>query len=100
GAYGPAAIIEANFSTPFATIYLLVVSAAVYVCCLSILAATIRLCFGMARDNQLPGSWFLAKVSPSLHTPMWSCIAVACIASIPFWQFSVAGSIPIAANGI
>src|SRR5581483_4739426 len=36
GASGPAAIIEANFSKPFATIYLLVVSAAVFVCCLSI----------------------------------------------------------------
>src|SRR5690242_21028382 len=69
GAYGPAQIIEANFSTAFATIYLLVVSAAIFVCCLSIMAATIRLCFGMARDNQLPGSAFLSKVSPSLHTP-------------------------------
>jgi len=100
GAFGPAAIIEANFSTPFATIYLLVVSAAVFVCCLSIMAATIRLCFGMARDNQLPGSRFLAKVSPGLHTPMWSCIAVACIAAIPFWQFSGAGIIAIAATGM
>src|SRR5579864_4567206 len=100
GAFGPAAIIEANFTTPFATIYLLVVSAAVFVCCLSIMAATIRLCFGMARDNQLPGSRFLAKVSPGLHTPMWSCIAVACIAAIPFWQFSGAGIIAIAATGM
>src|SRR6185436_7850825 len=100
GAFLPAAIIEANFSTPFATIYLLVVSAAVFVCCLSIMAATIRLCFGMARDNQLPGSRFLAKVSPGLHTPMWSCIAVACIAAIPFWQFSGAGIIAIAATGM
>ncbi len=100
GAYGPAAIIEANFSTPFATIYLLVVSAAVFVCCLSIMAATIRLCFGMARDNQLPGSGFLAKVSPRLHTPVWSCIAVACIAAIPFWQYSGAGIIAIAATGM
>ena len=55
-AWGPAQIIEANFSTPFATLYLFVVSAAIFVCCLSILAATIRLCFGMSRDNQLPGS--------------------------------------------
>jgi amino acid transporter len=69
GAFGPAAIIEANFSTGFATVYLLVVSAAIFVCCLSILAATIRLCFGMARDNQLPVSGPLAKVSPRLHTP-------------------------------
>src|ERR1700685_2716283 len=63
GAYGPAAIIEANFSSAFATIYLLVVSAAIFVCCRSIMAATIRLCFGMARDNQLPASKPLARVS-------------------------------------
>jgi len=99
-AWGPAQIIEANFSTPFATIYLLVVSAAIFVCCLAIMAATIRLCFGMARDNQLPGSSFLAKVSPRLHTPVWSCVAVACIAAIPFWQFSGAGIIAIAATGM
>jgi len=99
-AWGPAQIIEANFSTPFATLYLLVVSAAIFVCCLAIMAATIRLCFGMSRDNQLPGSSFLAKVSPRLHTPVWSCVAVACIAAIPFWQFSGAGIIAIAATGM
>ena len=100
GSFGPAAIIEANFSSGFATVYLLVVSAAIFVCCLSIMAATIRLCFGMARDNQLPGSGFLAKVSPGLHTPVWSCVAVACIAAIPFWQYSGAGIIAIAATGM
>src|SRR5262245_25919972 len=50
--WSPANIIEANFSSGFATLYLAVVSAAIFVCCLSIMAATIRLCFGMARDNQ------------------------------------------------
>jgi amino acid transporter len=100
GSFGPAAIIEANFSTGFATLYLFVVSAAIFVCCLSILAATIRLCFGMSRDNQLPGSKFLSRVSPSLHTPVWSCIAVAAIAAIPFWQYSGAGIIAIAATGM
>jgi amino acid transporter len=99
-AWGPAQIIEANFSTPFATLYLFVVSAAIFVCCLSILAATIRLCFGMSRDNQLPGSKFLSRVSPRLHTPVWSCIAVAAIAAIPFWQYSGAGIIAIAATGM
>src|ERR1700733_3186974 len=98
--WGPAQIIEANFSTAFATIYLLVVSAAIFVCCLSILAATIRLCFGMARDNQLPGSKFLSRVSPSLHTPVWSCVAVAAISAIPFYQYSGAGIIAIAATGM
>jgi Amino acid permease len=99
-AWGPAQIIEANFSTPFATIYLLVVSAAIFVCCLSILAATIRLCFGMARDNQLPLSRPLAKVAPSLHTPVWSCIVVALLSAVPFIKCSGAGIIAIAATGM
>jgi urea carboxylase system permease len=100
GAFGPAQIIEANFSTPFATIYLLVVTAAIFVCCLSIMAATIRLCFGMSRDNNLPFSKPLSRVSPSLHTPMWSCIAIAILAAVPLIQYSGAGTIAIAATGM
>jgi urea carboxylase system permease len=98
--FGPAQIIEANFSPAFATIYLLVVSAAIFVCCLSIMAATIRLCFGMSRDNQLPFSRPLAKVAPKLHTPIWSCVAVAVLAAIPFLQYSGAGTIAIAATAM
>ncbi len=86
--WGPAQIIEANFSAPFATIYLLVVSAAIFVCCLSIMAATIRLCFGMSRDNQLPLSGLLSRVAPTLHTPIWSCVAVAVLAAVPLLQYS------------
>jgi amino acid transporter len=100
GGYGPAQIIEANFPHAVATIYLLVVSAAIFVCCLSILAATIRLCFGMARDRRLPFSRPLARVSPGLHTPVWACVAVAVLAAIPFLQYSGAGIIAIAATAM
>jgi amino acid transporter len=100
GAFGPAAIIEANFSPAFATIYLLVVSAAIFVCCLSIMAATIRLCFGMARDNQLPASGALARVAPKLHTPVWSCVVVAVLAAVPFIKFAGVAIIAIAATGM
>jgi amino acid transporter len=98
--WGPAQIIEANFSPHFATLYLLVVSAAIFVCCLSIMAATIRLCFGMARDNQLPFSRPLARVAPSLHTPIWTCVAIAVLAAIPFLKYAGAGDIAIAATGM
>jgi amino acid transporter len=100
GAWGPQNIIEANFSHPFATLYLFVVSAAIFVCCLSIMAATIRLCFGMARDNQLPFSQHLSKVAPKLHTPVWTCITIAVISAIPFIQYSGAGIIAIAATAM
>jgi urea carboxylase system permease len=100
GAYGPAQIIEANFSAPFATIYLLVVSAAIFVCCLSIMAATIRLCFGMSRDNQLPISKVLSRVSAKLHTPVAACVVVGLLAAVPLIQYSGAGIIAIAATGM
>ena len=96
----PAQIIEANFSTGFATLYLLVVAAAIFVCCLSIMAATIRLCFGMSRDNTLPISKVLSKVSPSLHTPVWTCIAIAVLAAVPFIKYSGVAIIAIAAIGM
>ena len=98
--WSPANVIEANFSTGFATMYLLVVSAAIFVCCLSIMAATIRLCFGMSRDNTLPFSKALSRVAPSLHTPVGACIVVAVLAAVPFIQYSGAGIIAIAATGM
>ena len=97
---GPAQIIEANFSSGFATLYLLVVSAAIFVCCLSIMAATIRLGFGMSRDNQLPVSRALARVAPRLHTPVWTCVVIAVLAAVPFLKYSGAGTIAIAATGM
>ena len=98
--WNPAQVIEANFSTAFATLYLFVVSAAIFVCCLSILASTIRLCFGMARDNQLPMSGPLARVSPSLHTPVWTCIVLAVLAALPFIKYAGVAIIAIAATGM
>ncbi|MFY9580546.1 MAG: hypothetical protein WAQ33_14630, partial [Gaiellaceae bacterium] len=49
GAWGPTNIIDANFGNGFSTVFLLVVSAAIFVCCLAIETSTIRLCFGMSR---------------------------------------------------
>jgi amino acid transporter len=98
--WNPAQVIEANFSSAFATLYLFVVSAAIFVCCLSILASTIRLCFGMARDNQLPLSKPLARVSPGLHTPVWTCIVLAVLAAVPFIKYAGVAIIAIAATGM
>jgi amino acid transporter len=98
--WGPAQIIDANFGNAFSTVFLLVVAAAIFVCCLAIMTATIRLCFGMARDDTLPGSKALAKVHTGLHTPIWSCIAVAILAAIPFIQFAGVAIIAIAATGM
>ena len=100
GAWGPAQIIDANFGNGFSTVFLLVVSAAIFVCCLAIETSTIRLCFGMARDDRLPGSNLLAKVNPQLHTPIGACLAIGVLSFIPFLQFAGAGILAIAATGM
>jgi amino acid transporter len=98
--WGPAQIIDANFGNAFSTVFLLVVAAAIYVCCLSIMTSTIRLCFGMARDDRLPASKVLAKVHPKLHTPILSCVAVGLLAGIPMIQYAGVAIIAIAATGM
>jgi urea carboxylase system permease len=100
GGFGPAAIIDANFGNAFSTIFLLVVSAAIFVCCLSIQTSTIRLCFGMSRDGALPGARWLSKVNPQLHTPVGSCLAIGILAFIPMLQYAGAGIVAIAATGM
>jgi amino acid transporter len=100
GGFGPSAIIDANFSNAFSTVFLLVVSAAIFVCCLSIETSTIRLCFGMSRDDALPISGRLSKVNPRWHTPIGSCLAIGILAFIPMLQFAGAGIVAIAATGM
>ena len=79
---------------------MLVVSAAIFVCCLSIEASTIRLCFGMSRDDSLPISGLLRKVNSRWHTPIGSCLAIGILAFIPMLQFAGAGIVAIAATGM
>jgi len=100
GGFGPANIIDANFGNAFSTVFLLVVAAAIFVCCLAIQTATVRLCFAMSRDDKLPASGVLSKVNPRLHTPIGSCIAIGILAFIPMLQYAGAGIIAIAATGM
>src|SRR5438105_9894842 len=98
--WGPAQIIDANFGNAFSTVFLLVVAAAIFVCCLSIMTSTIRLCFGMARDDRLPAAKWLANVQPRLHTPIWSCLAVGALAALAMAQYAGVAIIAIAATGM
>jgi amino acid transporter len=96
----PADILTAVLPSWMANVYLLVVLAAIYVCCLAIETSTIRLAFGMARDGKLPLSRFYNKVSPSLHTPVGVCIVVGLLAAVPFLYYAGAGTIAISATGM
>jgi amino acid transporter len=98
GFFGPQAIIESVMTTAGSNLYLIVVSAAIFVCCMSILTSTIRLAFGMARDDQLPFSKAMSNVNPRLHTPVWTCIIVGGLAAVPFIQFAGAATLAVGAT--
>jgi urea carboxylase system permease len=88
GFASPPVIIDEVLSTALSSVYLFVVAAAIFVCCMAIMTSTIRLAFGMARDDQLPFSKVMAKVSPRLHTPVATCVVIGLLSAIPFIQFS------------
>jgi amino acid transporter len=93
-------IIQSNFPGWLAETYLFVVFAAIYVCCLAIQTATIRLAFGMGRDGKLPLASVYNRVSPSLHTPVGTCIVVGVLAGIPLLYYVGAALIAIGATGM
>ncbi len=96
----PADILTAVLPDWMARGYLVVVLAAIYVCCLAIQTSTIRLAFGMARDGKLPLARLYNKVSPTLHTPVGVCILIGVLAAVPFLYYSGAGTIAISATGM
>ena len=96
----PVDIITGNLPGWAANLYLFVVFAAIYVCCLAIQTSTIRLAYGMARDGKLPLGGIYNKVSPSLHTPIGTCIVIGVLAAVPLLYYAGAGIIAIAATGM
>ncbi|MHB8629454.1 MAG: amino acid permease [Aggregatilineales bacterium] len=62
----------------------LFVLASMFGVCLAIPAAATRLVFSMARDNMLPASSYLRKVSPRFGTPHTAVIVIT-IFSVLFW---------------
>ena len=93
-------IIQSNFPGWAADLYLFVVFAAIYVCCLAIQTSTIRLAFGMARDGKLPLGHVWNKVSPTLHTPVGTCIVIGVLAGLPLVYYAGAFLIAIGATGM
>jgi urea carboxylase system permease len=98
----PVDIITGNFGSGSfgAELYLFVVFAAIYVCCLAIQTSTIRLAFGMARDGKLPFGSVYNRVSSRLHTPVGTCIVIGALSAVPLFYYAGAGIIAIAATGM
>jgi urea carboxylase system permease len=70
GTLGLPYIIKSVLGNGLGDVFLICSAIAITVCCLAVQTAAIRLIFSMARDDRLPFSWALAKVSVRSRTPI------------------------------
>ena len=94
-------LLRFHFPGWIADLFLVIVLTAIFVCSLSIQAATARLLFAMSRDHMLPDKKFFGKVNTSTKTPVRSAIFVAvfCVAVL-LYQDQVARVIAWATVGV
>jgi urea carboxylase system permease len=75
-------IVKSVLGSTLGDILLWDVVLSISVCCLAIHTAAIRMMFSMARDNALPGSSYIAKVSDKSRTPIVPAVIVGLLAMI------------------
>ncbi|MFJ4922862.1 APC family permease [Streptomyces sp. NPDC088725] len=75
-------VVLSTLGSTIGEIVLWCVVIAVTVCELAVQAAGIRLAFAMARDNNLPASSLLARVSPRFKTPVLPAIIIGVVAVV------------------
>jgi urea carboxylase system permease len=75
-------LVKSVLGTTLGDILLWDVVLSITVCCLAIHTAAIRMMFSMARDNALPGSNYIAKVSDKSRTPIVPAVIVGLLAMV------------------
>ena len=75
-------VVLATLGATIGEVVLWCVVIAITVCELAVQAAGIRLVFAMARDNNLPASSMLARVSPRFKTPVVPAIIMGIVAIV------------------
>ncbi|MEV7091182.1 amino acid permease [Streptomyces sp. NPDC093085] len=75
-------VVLTTLGTTVGQIVLWCVVVAITVCALAVHAAGIRLAFAMARDNCLPASPWIARVSPRFGTPVVPAVFIGAVAVV------------------
>lgn len=79
---GLASITKDVFGDTWGNLFLIDVVLAISVCCLAIHAASVRILFAMARDNNLPGAASLARVSGKAKVPVVPAVLVGALSAL------------------
>ena len=70
GLLGLPYVMKQAFGNTVGNLFLIDCAIAIFVCCLAVQTATIRMMFSMARDNRLPSGSAVARVSGHRKVPI------------------------------
>jgi amino acid transporter len=80
GLLGLPYVIKSAFGNTTGNIFLIDCAIAIFVCCLAVQTATIRMLFSMARDNKLPAGSAVARVSGARKVPIVPALVTGILA--------------------
>jgi amino acid transporter len=73
-------IVYNNLSTFFANVIAVIIGVAMWLCGLASITSMARMWYAFARDDGMPGSRFIKRVSPTYRTPIWSIVITSILA--------------------
>jgi amino acid transporter len=78
--YPVLSIVAKNLSPFFTNLIAIVIFGAMWLCGLASITSMGRMWYAFARDDGMPGSRFLKRVSGSRHTPVWAIVITSVLA--------------------
>jgi amino acid transporter len=79
-AYPVLYIVYNNLSTFFANVVAVIIGVAMWLCGLASITSMGRMWYAFARDDGMPGSGHIKRVSPKYRTPVWSIVITSLLA--------------------
>jgi amino acid transporter len=79
-AYPVLQIVYGNLGSFFANVIAVIIGGAMWLCGLASITSMARMWYAFARDDGMPGSSLIKRVSPSYRTPVWSILITSSLA--------------------
>jgi amino acid transporter len=81
-AYPVLQIVYGNLGTFFANGIAIIIGGAMWLCGLASITSMARMWYAFARDDGMPGSTLIKRVSPTYRTPVWSILITSALAVV------------------
>jgi amino acid transporter len=81
-AYPVLQIVYGNLGVFFANVVAIIIGVAMWLCGSSSITSMARMWYAFARDDGMPGSSLIKRVSPAYRTPVWSILITSALAVV------------------